>query len=142
MLQAIRDKNQDNAKEWEEWIVFMLKGVEETASDTIELVKGISQLMAEYKTILRPLFDKAYKHELINNLFFHPYTKIEFMQQDMMVQRKTASKYLDMIVNVGLLEKLKIGRENYYINTKLRNLFLNNIDLKAHNEDTIESVAK
>lgn len=142
LLQAIRDKNQDNAKEWEEWIVFMLKGVEETASDTIELVKGISQLMAEYKTILRPLFDKAYKHELINNLFFHPYTKIEFMQQDMMVQRKTASKYLDMIVNVGLLEKLKIGRENYYINTKLRNLFLNNIDLKAHNEDTIESVAK
>lgn len=142
LLQAIRDKNHDNAKEWEDWIVFMLKGVEETASDTIELVKGISQLMAEYKTILRPLFDKAYKHELLNNLFFHPYTKIEFMQHDMMVQRKTASKYLDMIVNVGLLDKFKIGRENYYINTKLRNLFLNNTDLKEHNGDTIESVAK
>lgn len=72
LLQAIRDKNNDNAKEWEDWIVFMLKGIEETATDTIELVKGISLLMAEYKTILRPLFDKAYKHELINNLFFHP----------------------------------------------------------------------
>ena len=142
LLQAIRDKNQDNAKEWEDWIVFMLKGIEETAADTIELVKGISLLMAEYKTILRPLFDKAYKHELINNLFFHPYTKIDYMQHDMMVQRKTASKYLDKIVKAGLLDKFKIGRENYYINTKLRNLFLNYSDLKDHNDDTIESIIK
>ena len=98
--------------------------------------------MAEYKTILRPLFDKAYKHELINNLFFHPYTKIDYMQHDMMVQRKTASKYLDKIVEAGLLDKLKIGRENYFINTKLRNLFLNYSDLKDHNDDTIESIIK
>lgn len=142
LLQAIRDKNKDNAKEWEDWIVFILKGIEDTAADTIELVKGISQLMAEYKTILRPLFDKAYKHELINNLFFHPYTKIEYMQNDMMVQRKTASKYLDKIVEAGLLEKMKIGRENYYINIKLRNLFLNYGDLADHNGDTIESFVK
>lgn len=142
LLQAIRDKNHYNAKEWEDWIVFMLKGIEETATDTIELVKGISQLMAEYKTILRPLFAKAYKHELINNLFFHPYTKIDYMQHDMMVQRKTASKYLDKIVEVGLLEKLKIGRENYYINTRLRNLFLNYSDLMDHNGDAIESIIK
>lgn len=142
LLQAVRDKNHDNAKEWEDWIVFMLKGIEETAADTIELVKGISQLMAEYKTTLRPLFDKAYKHELINNLFFHPYTKIDYMQHDMMVQRKTASKYLDKIVEAGLLEKLKIGRENYYINTKLRNLFLNYSNLMDRNGDTIESIVK
>ena len=142
LLQAIRDKNEDNAKEWEDWIVFMLKGVEETAANTIELVKGISLLMAEYKNILRPLFDKAYKHELINNLFFHPYTKIDYMQHDMMVQRKTASKYLDKIVEAGLLEKLKIGRENYYINVKLRNLFLNYSDLTEGSGDTIESIIK
>lgn len=142
LLQAIRNKNQDNAKEWEDWIVFILKGIEETASDTIELVKGISQLMAEYKMILRPLFDKAYKHELINNLFFHPYTKIEYMQHDMMVQRKTASKYLDKIVEAGLLQKLKIGRENYYINIRLRNLFLNYNDLTDHSGEIVESVIR
>ena len=51
LIQAIRDKNTDNAKEWEEWILFILKGVEETAGNTIELVKGISQLMAEYKNV-------------------------------------------------------------------------------------------
>lgn len=140
LLQAIRDKNTDNAKEWEAWIVFMLKGVEETSANTIELVKGISQLMAEYKIILRPLFDKAYKHELINNLFFHPYTKIEYMQNDMMVQRKTAAKYLDKIVETGLLEKVRKGRENYYINVKLYNLFLNYSDITDQRTSTIESV--
>lgn len=140
LLQAVRDKNTDNAKEWEAWIVFMLKGVEETSANTIELVKGISQLMAEYKIILRPLFDKAYKHELINNLFFHPYTKIEYMQNDMMVQRKTAAKYLDKIVETGLLEKVRKGRENYYINVKLYNLFLNYSDITDQRTSTIESV--
>ena len=142
LIQAIRDKNTDNAKEWEEWILFILKGVEETAGNTIELVKGISQLMAEYKNVLRPIFDKAYKHELINNLFFHPYTKIEYMQHDMMVQRKTAAKYLDRIVETGLLEKVKKGRENYYINVKLCNLFLNYNEVSEQKTDTIESIVK
>ena len=142
LIQAIRDKNTDNAKEWEEWILFILKGVEETAGNTIELVKGISQLMAEYKNVLRPIFDKAYKHELINNLFFHPYTKIEYMQHDMMVQRKTAAKYLDRIVETGLLEKVKKGRENYYINVKLCNLFLNYNEISEQKTDTIESIVK
>lgn len=142
LIQAIRDKNTDNAKEWVEWILFILKGVEETAGNTIELVKGISHLMAEYKNVLRPIFDKAYKHELINNLFFHPYTKIEYMQHDMMVQRKTAAKYLDRIVETGLLEKVKKGRENYYINVKLCNLFLNYNELSEQKTDTIESIVK
>lgn len=142
LIQAIRDKNTDNAKEWEEWILFILKGVEETAGNTIELVKGISHLMAEYKNVLRPIFDKAYKHELINNLFFHPYTKIEYMQHDMMVQRKTAAKYLDRIVETGLLEKVKKGRENYYINVKLCNLFLNYNEVSEQKTDTIESIIK
>ena len=142
LIQAIRDKNTDNAKEWEEWILFILKGVEETAGNTIELVKGISLLMAEYKNVLRPIFDKAYKHELINNLFFHPYTKIEYMQHDMIVQRKTAAKYLDKIVETGLLEKVKKGRENYYINVKLCNLFLNYNEKSEQKTDTIESIIK
>lgn len=125
LIQEIRDKEGNNAQEWENWIVFILKGVEETAQETINLVKGISGLMAEYKKILRPLFGQTYKHELLNNLFYHPYTKIDFICKDMSVQRKTASKYLEMIVGTRLLEKVKVGRENFYINTKLFNLFLN-----------------
>lgn len=81
-------------------------------------------MMADYKAVLKPLFGTTYKHELLNNLFFYPYTKIEFVCHDMGVQRKTGAKYLDMIVGAGLLNKIKIGRENYYINERLFELFL------------------
>ena len=80
--------------------------------------------MREYKNVLRPLFGKQYKHELLNNLFFHPYTKIEFIQRDMQVARNTASKYLDAIVETGLVKKVKLGKTNYYFNTKLIDLSL------------------
>lgn len=140
LIQAIRDKSSDNSKEWENWIIFMLKGVESTSSDTIGLIKGISQLMKKDKEILRPLFGQAYKHELLNNLFFHPYTKIGFMEKDMMVQRKTATKYLEKIVNTGILKKVKIGRENYYINKDLMDLFMEVNDSNTQHTDTIESV--
>ena len=142
LIQAIRVRNTDNSKEWEAWIIFMLRGVEKTSSDTISLIHGISQLMDQDKQILRPIFKQSYKHELLNNLFFHPYTKIEYIEKDMMVQRKTATKYLDMIVETGILKKMKIGRENYYINTALAELFMNVNNEPAVKVDTIESVQR
>lgn len=140
LIQSIRDAGENNAKQWEEWILFLLKGVEETAEETIRLVMGIGELMNKYKNILRPIFGGRYKHELLNNLFFHPYTKIEFIERDMMVLRKTAAKYLDMIVNTGLLHKVKIGKTNYYINTALVNLFINRAEVVAKVE-SVESVS-
>ena len=125
LIQAIRDKEGDNSKEWEEWILFVLKGIEETSEDTIILIKAISALMAEFKVKLRMLLGSKYKHDLLNNLFRHPYTKIEFVEQDMIVTRQTASKYLDMIVENGLLRKMKLGKDNYYINDALCQLFIN-----------------
>lgn len=139
LLQTVRD-NEDKEKEWERWILFMLNGIEETANETIRLVKEISRLMAEYKQILKPIFGPRYKHELLNNLFFHPYTKIEFVCNDMSVQRKTAAKYLEMIVETGLLEKVKIGRENFYVNIKLYKLFLN--CTSEYNDDTFNIVTE
>ncbi len=128
LIQHVRDTQGSTAEAhiaaWEAWILFLLKGIEATSEQTIRLIEGISMLMAKYKQRLRPLFDKTYKHELLNNLFFHPYTKIEYLQQDMGVGRKTAAKYLDMIVEDGLLERIKVGRSNYYINTSLVNLFV------------------
>ena len=142
LIQKVRDAGENNRTEWEEWILFILKGIEETAEETIRLIKGISQLMAEYKNILRPLFGRQYKHELLNNLFYHPYTKIEFIQQDMLVQRKTATKYLDMIVETGLLEKVKIKHTNYYMNVRLIELFMNHeLPVADKNIDIIESVS-
>ena len=141
LIQAIRDNDGNNQKEWEEWILFILKGVEETAEDTIRLVKGIGDLMNKFKNILRPAFGNRYKHELLNNLFFHPYTKIEFVQRDMIVERKTAAKYLEKIVEMGLLKKIKIWNTNYYVNTELVELFMNRAEAVADNVEVIESVS-
>lgn len=132
LIQAIRDRQDGgNQAEWEEWIIFILKGIEETSRETIELINSISSLMARYKETLRSLFGRLYKHELLNNLFKHPYTKIEFMERDMQVSRQTASKYLDMIVEKGLLQKTKMGKENYYINNALVDIFINRKSLNA-----------
>ena len=142
LIQAIRDNAPDNHSDWEAWILFMLRGVEETAQETLMLVRGIARLMAEYKSTLRPLFGKQYKHELINNLFSHPYTKIDFMAEAMSVQRKTATKYLNMIVDAGLLEKVQKGRENYYINTSLVKLLTHDNFTTSDNDEIIESITE
>ena len=125
LIQSIRNSDAAaNEQCWNNWILFMLKGIEQTAATTVNIVKGISCLMAKYKPLLRNEFGKSYKHEMINNLFTHPYTKIKYLSQDMNIDRRTASDYLERIVSLKLLYKEKIGRENYYINTELLDLFL------------------
>lgn len=138
LLQAVR--NEESVETWEAWILYILKGVEQTADETISLVKNISNLMQQYKQIIRPLLGKQYKHELLNNLFFHPYTKIEYVERDMMVQRKTATKYLDSLVEKKLLKKVKIWKTNYYINTALVDLFIDQENLPATPQTIVESV--
>ena len=113
-LQAVRDNN-----EWEAWLLYMLEGIVQTAQATIELIKNIKQLMQSYKQQIRQQLPKIYRQELLNNLFNHPYTKIEFMVNDLGVSRLTATKYLDQLVEIGLLKKEKVGRINYYINQPL-----------------------
>ncbi len=132
LLQAIRD-NENNESNWHNWVMFFLKGIEETALDTILLVKRIKDLMIEYKQILRPALGKSYRHELLNHLFYHPYTKIEFIEQVMQVRRKTAAKYLERIVDIGLLKKMKWGNSNYYINVELYDILLNRQEQKTEN---------
>jgi len=56
---------------------------------------------------------------LLNNLFKHPYTKIEFIQRDLNVSRITAANYLNQLADDKLLTKKKLGTANYYINDPL-----------------------
>jgi len=79
--------------------------------------------MLQHKHKIREQFPKIYSQDLINNLFKHPYTKIEFLMRDLKVTRKTASKYLSILAAKGFLQKAKIGTNNYYINAPLFNLF-------------------
>ncbi len=101
----------------------MLKGVEETSRETIQMITEIRVLMQDYKTRIRDGF-KFYSQDLLNNLFRHPYTKIEFIEHDLRVNRQTAAKYLDELAAGGFLKKEKMGRNNFYINEPLFRLFL------------------
>lgn len=113
LLQQVRDTG-----EWEEWILFMLSAIEETARQTIQTIESIQALFADYKHRIRAGF-RFYSQDLLNNLFSHPYTKIAFLQNELGVTRVTATKYLDELVGAGFLAKRKIGRSNYYINVPL-----------------------
>lgn len=140
-IQAIRNATGDNSAQWEAWILYMLRGVEQTAEETIALVKNIGKLMTEYKNIIRPAFGGKYSHELLNGLFYHPYTKIGHLESNMQVSRQTAAKYLDRLALLGLLQKERMGKENYYINTRLMELFLTfSEQQEADNTDGVESV--
>lgn len=113
-LQSVRDTGV-----WEPWLLYMLKGVEETAIETEQLISRIRQLMQTYKNQIRGELPKIYSQDLLNNLFRHPYTKIEFIMNELHVSRPTATSYLDSLCDHGLLHKVKLGRSNYYINGDL-----------------------
>jgi len=116
LLQEIRTKGS-----WEEWIVWMLTGVEQTAKETIIVVNNIKDLMDKYKTKIRSNFS-FYSHDLINILFKHPYTKIDFLERELRVHRNTAASYLNDLADADMLIKLRIGKSNYYINKPLLKL--------------------
>lgn len=119
LLQEVRTKGS-----WEEWIVWMLKGVELTAKETIVVVNKIKLLMDEYKKEIRSNFS-FYSHDLINILFKHPYTKNSFIERELKIHRNTASSYLNTLAEAGLLTKVKIGKFNYYINVALLQILKN-----------------
>lgn len=113
LLQSVRDNDT-----WEEWVLYLLEAVETTAGQTIETINAIKSALFDYKHRIREGY-RFYSQDLINNLFMHPYTKIEFVQRDLQVSRITATKYLDALVEGGFVQKQKIGRGNYYINVAL-----------------------
>jgi Fic family protein len=119
LLQSVTHTN-----DWESWIIFILRGVEQTASETIFLIEQIRSMMTTYKQGLRKDLPKLYSQDLLNNLFRHPYTKIEFVEDELGVSRKTASLYLKQLVEKHYLKLIKMGRSNFYLNQPLFNLFV------------------
>lgn len=81
--------------------------------------------MQDYKALMREKLPKIYTHELLNNLFKHPYAKIEFVMKDTGKTRQTASKHLEQLVQIGMLSKHKIEEENLYLNDRLYKLLMN-----------------
>lgn len=117
LLQAVRTDG-----DWDSFILYMLTAVEETSHLTIEQILGIKTLMQNFKQRLRNDLPKIYSQDLLNNIFRHPYTKIDFVMNDLGVSRPTATRYLDELIAIDLLEKHKLGKDNFYVNKGLFDL--------------------
>ena len=113
LLQEVRERDA-----WEDWVLYMLTAVRETAGASIAMIQAMKALLFDYKHRIRAQH-KFYSQDLINNLFSHPYTKIDFLQRDLDVSRLTATKYLDALAATGFVHKRRIGRSNYYVNLQL-----------------------
>lgn len=122
-LQQVRDTN-GSAAAWEAWVLYMLEAVAGTAVTTLDLVDGIRALMAGIKHRMRDELPKLYSQDLLNNLFRHPYTRIDYVVNDLGITRQTAAKYLDALAAHGFVSKHQAGRHNYYVNTHLTGLFM------------------
>ncbi len=113
LLQDVREQDA-----WEDWGLYMLTAVEATAGITIQTIHAIKLALMDAKHRIRAQY-RFYSQDLINNLFTHPYTKIELIERDLKVSRLTATKYLDALAEGGFLQRQKIGRSNFYINLAL-----------------------
>jgi Fic family protein len=110
------------ADAWENWVMFMLKGVEETARWTVAKIAAIRKLQAHTVDHVRNAAPKTYSHELVILIFELPYCRIQNVTERQIAGRQTASVYLKDLVRIGVLEEKAVGREKLFIHPKLMRL--------------------
>lgn len=103
----------------------VLEGVSLAAQNTLTLIETIKALLQEQKHKIRNDQSKIYSQDLLNNLFRHPYTKIQFLVRDLQISRATATRYMDALDEGGIMEKQRLGRESYNLNRKRTDLLFN-----------------
>jgi Fic family protein len=114
LFQEVREKNI-----WENWILYILDGVEKTSKQTLEKIISIKNLLELTLEKAKEDCPKIYSKELVEIIFENPYSKIEFLVNKLNINRKTASKYLKELETAGFLSHLQIGKEIVYINDSL-----------------------
>jgi Fic family protein len=117
LLQEVRTKGA-----WEDWVLFMLRGVEETSRETISQIREINRLFLRTQERMKASAPKMHSKELIEILFEHPYCKAEILVARLKISRITASKYLRQLEAIGVLKSRRVWKETLYINTRLFDL--------------------
>jgi Fic family protein len=114
LFQEVREKNI-----WENWLLYILDGVEETAKKTLQKMKSIKNLLELTLEEAKRDCPKIYSKELIELIFENPYSKIDFLANRLNINRKTASKYLKELEKNDFLIHLQLGKEVLFINDNL-----------------------
>ena len=102
------------AGDWEPWLLYMLRGVEETANWTTSRIVAIRDLFEQTVNLCRTRLPNTYSKELIEIIFRQPYCKISFLVDAGIAKRQTASVYLQELERIGVLQGEKRGRETVY----------------------------
>ncbi len=110
---------------WENWVIFMLDAVTETAQRTLNIIESMLDLKEQTLNAVRKISQKIPATDLTELLFSYPYIKIKVLEDKGIAKRQTASGYLQKLAQHGILTPLKVGKEMYYINTKLMNIITN-----------------
>ena len=104
---------------WEAWILYMLRGIEETARWTVAKIAAIRELTAMVTEHLRSRIPKLYDRDLVDVIFEQPYCRIRNVVDRGLGTRQSASKYLHGLVEAGVLREVRVGREKLFVNPRL-----------------------
>lgn len=107
---------------WEPWLLYMLRGIEDTAAWTTAKIGAIRRLAGDTSDLVRIKLPKIYTHELMDVIFEQPYCRIANVVDAGIAGRQAASRYLKALVAIGVLEERSSGREKLFVNPKLLNL--------------------
>lgn len=110
---------------WEQWILYVLAAVEKTSRETADMIESINTLIGNLANQAQGKTRAIEREGFVDLLFKWPYCKINIVERELQCSRITATKYLNEIAELGLLERQKVGREYYYINRNLMDLLSN-----------------
>lgn len=114
------DVTRDNA--WEPWVLYLLRGVEDTARWTTAKIAAIRSLSALTIVHVKQAAPKIYSRELVDLIFDLPYCRIQNVVDKEIAGRQAASRYLKQLVDIGVLQEVTVGREKIFIHPKLMQL--------------------
>ncbi len=105
--------------EWYNWIAYMLKAIEETANLTYAKINAIVSTKEAIQRAIEN--DTAIRRaaQLTERIFEQPFTKVKHLTERHMYAENTARNYLQILCNMGILEKKSIQGNHYYLNLEL-----------------------
>lgn len=111
-----------SAGDWEPWVLYVLRGVADTATWTTAKIGAIRRLTLETTRFVRSELPRIYSRELVDLLFEQPYCRIANLVNADIVGRQAASRYLKALASKGVLEERSVGREKLFLHPKLLSL--------------------
>ena len=107
---------------WEDWILYMLRGVEDTAAWTTAKIAAIRTLSTHTADYIRQTLPKIYSRELVDVIFEQPYCRIANVVEAGLAGRQAASRYLKALAGAGVLREQAFGKEKLFVHPKLMSL--------------------